>query len=111
MTAAPCGCPTGPGRSITDEARHADWHRLVIEQGGPAGLVNAETLRAARGWKTPPPPPSTPTAVDDAAILSGKRRSSQADVLEARARANARKAAADGRTRDTEPIEDRRAGS
>lgn len=49
MTDCPC-----PGR-ITDPARHAAWHAEVVEQGGPAGLVNIDTLRAARGMRTPAP--------------------------------------------------------
>lgn len=54
MTAAepaPCGCPAGPGRQISDQAKHAAWHALVVEQGGPAGEVSVDTLRAARGFK------------------------------------------------------------
>ena len=35
------------GRPILT-ARHTAWHELVVAQGGPAGLVNAETLQAAR---------------------------------------------------------------
>ncbi|MGZ4597438.1 MAG: hypothetical protein ACXV3V_10975 [Actinomycetes bacterium] len=50
-----CSCPQHPGRAITDPAGHAAWHQLVEEQGGPAGLVNLATLRAARGFNTPPP--------------------------------------------------------
>ena len=42
-----CRCPR-PER-ITDAERHAQWHELVVEQGGPAGLVDASTLRGARG--------------------------------------------------------------
>lgn len=42
MTACPC-----PGR-ITDPVRHAQWHAEVVAAGGPAGIVNVETLRAAR---------------------------------------------------------------
>lgn len=38
-----CRCPNG-----NRTRRHLEWHALVIAQGGPAGLVNAETLRAAR---------------------------------------------------------------
>lgn len=45
-----CLCPNG---NRTPE--HLAWHRLVIEQGGPAGLVNAKTLQAARGMKTAAP--------------------------------------------------------
>lgn len=44
-----CGCPTSTGRIINDVAQHAAWHRLVVEQGGSAGTVNATTLLKARG--------------------------------------------------------------
>lgn len=48
----PCACPTAPGRTISDPSRHAAWHALVVEQGGPADLVDAVSLRATRGFKT-----------------------------------------------------------
>lgn len=48
-----CGCPTGPGRTITDPAKHAEWHRLVLEQGGPSGAVNAASLLRVRGDALP----------------------------------------------------------
>jgi hypothetical protein len=44
-----CPCPQRPGRHITDRAVHAAFHELVISQGGPVGVVNAMTLREARG--------------------------------------------------------------
>jgi hypothetical protein len=44
-----CPCPQRPGRTITNPETHSAFHELVIAQGGPAGLVNAETLQAARG--------------------------------------------------------------
>lgn len=44
----PCGCPAD-GR-IVDQDVHDAFHALVVEQGGPAGVVNAETLQAARGF-------------------------------------------------------------
>lgn len=42
-----CGC-LASARVISEE-RHQAWHELVVAQGGPAGTVNTETLRAARG--------------------------------------------------------------
>lgn len=48
--ATECRCPNG-----SRSPAHLAWHRLVIEQGGPAGLVNAQTLRDARGMKTAAP--------------------------------------------------------
>lgn len=47
----PCGCPSTAGHRINDVPRHLAWHALVVEQGGPVGAVNVETLRAARGFK------------------------------------------------------------
>ena len=75
MTAVECGCPRPEG--ITNPERHAKWHALVVAQGGPAGVVNASTLRAARGLasaderrprQTPARPrldPDVPAAVHD----------------------------------------------
>lgn len=54
MTAT-CGCSTGPGVTITDPAAHAAWHELVVEQGGPAGRVDARSLQTARGMRTAAP--------------------------------------------------------
>ena len=48
--ATECHCPNGNRSSA-----HLAWHRLVIEQGGPAGMVNARTLQEARGMKTAAP--------------------------------------------------------
>lgn len=42
-----CGCLGGV--VVCDVDRHLAWHALVVEQGGPAGVVNAETVREARG--------------------------------------------------------------
>lgn len=42
-------CPC-PGR-ITDPQRHAAWHELVVEQGGPAGAVDVVSLSRARGHR------------------------------------------------------------
>lgn len=67
----PCGCPGTSGRHITDAAAHAAWHALVLEQGGPAGEVNAVTLRAARGFKTETL--HAETLLDERARKSGKR--------------------------------------
>ncbi len=44
-----CGCPTSPARTVVDELAHTRWHRLVVEQGGPAGAVDAHSLREVRG--------------------------------------------------------------
>lgn len=71
--AGPCGCPTGPGRTVRDAAAHDAWHALVLEQGGPAGAVNATTLRAARGFKTETL--RAETVLDEKARASGKRAS------------------------------------
>lgn len=68
-----CGCPDGPALTITDPTQHAAWHTLVVEQGGPAGAVNAETLQAARGFKTITP--AGETMLDERARKSGKRAS------------------------------------
>jgi hypothetical protein len=68
-----CGCQGGLASTITDPARHAAWHALVVEQGGPAGAVNAETLQAARGFKTVTP--AGETLLDERARKSGKRAS------------------------------------
>jgi hypothetical protein len=54
--AAPCGCPQHPGRSISDPAAHAAWHALVVEQGGPAGRVDVETLKEERDLAVAPAP-------------------------------------------------------
>ena len=72
MTALSCGCPIGPGRTITDPARHEEWHALVVEQGGPAGDVSAVTLQAERGFLTGTP---NETIFDAKARRSGKRSS------------------------------------
>lgn len=45
----PCGCPTSPARAVVDQVAHARFHRLVVEQGGPAGAVDAASVRLARG--------------------------------------------------------------
>jgi hypothetical protein len=66
-----CGCPLG--RAITSPARHEAWHALVVEQGGPAGAVDLETLQAARGFKTLAP--TGETIIDVKARASGKRAS------------------------------------
>jgi hypothetical protein len=65
-----CACPQGPGRHITDPERHAEWHRQVVEQGGPDGIVNAATLRATRGIVGTV---ASATIIDTRAIESGKR--------------------------------------
>jgi hypothetical protein len=66
-------CPVDDLRQITDPARHAAWHQLVVDQGGPVGAVNAETLQAARGFKTVTP--AAETILDVKARASGKRAS------------------------------------
>jgi hypothetical protein len=48
----PCGCPKRVGHRIRDRELHLRWHELVVEQGGPAGRVDAYTLRDARGIQT-----------------------------------------------------------
>lgn len=68
-----CGCPSHRGRSITDQAAHDAWHALVVEQGGPAGVVDAVTLRAARGFKTETL--HAETVLDVLARKSGRRAS------------------------------------
>lgn len=68
-----CRCPQTPGRTITDPARHAAWHTLVVEQGGPAELVDLQALREARGPRAVSAP--TETVVDERARASGKRAS------------------------------------
>lgn len=68
-----CRCPQYRGVTITDPAKHREWHALVVEQGGPDGLVNAETLKAARGFKTATV--SGETILDVRARESGKRAS------------------------------------
>lgn len=43
---AECGCPVGPGRVITDPARHAAWHAEVAGQTGlETGPIDAQALR------------------------------------------------------------------
>lgn len=68
-----CSCPAHPGRAVTDPAAHAAWHQLVVEQGGPASLVDLESLRAARGFQTATP--TGETALDERARKSGRRAS------------------------------------
>lgn len=68
-----CACPLGPGHTIGDQAAHDAWHALVVEQGGPAELVNADTLRAARGFRTGTL--TGETILDTRARESGKRAS------------------------------------
>jgi hypothetical protein len=68
-----CGCPDQPHRRILNPAAHAAWHALVVEQGGPAGEVNAQTLRAARGFSTPTP--ASETVLDVRARATGRRAS------------------------------------
>lgn len=70
-TQAPCGCPVS--RRITDQATHDTFHTLVIEQGGPAGRVDANSLRASRGHITGTLPGET--ILDTRARQSGKRAS------------------------------------
>lgn len=79
-----CACPTGPGVTITDPARHDAWHLLVIEQHGPAEQVNTQTLRAARGMVSFVA--SDDLLTDDRNVLSGKRRSSPQRLAEAKLR-------------------------
>jgi hypothetical protein len=67
----PCGCPTG--RRITDQAKHTAWHALVLEQGGPAGNVDAVSLQDARGFKTGTS--DGETYIDVKARQTGKRAS------------------------------------
>lgn len=55
MSDATCACPSHPGRTITDPVRHAAFHELVVEQGGPAGVVDAQSLQAHRGMRTAAP--------------------------------------------------------
>ena len=50
-----CGCPAILIRTITDSERHTAWHELVVAQQGPAGEVNIETLRLARGTSNSAP--------------------------------------------------------
>lgn len=69
----PCGCPTGSGRSISDQAVHNAWHALCVEQGGPAGAVTAATLQAARGFGTGTA--TGETVIDEKARRSGRRAS------------------------------------
>jgi hypothetical protein len=69
----PCGCPTGPAHKITSQDRHDAFHALVVEQGGPAGVVNLETLQAARGFKTLTQ--AGETILDERARKSGRRAS------------------------------------
>lgn len=45
-SARECGCSSLA--VIVDTEAHAAWHALVVEQGGPAGLVDAVTLAQAR---------------------------------------------------------------
>lgn len=45
----PCACPATPGVTVTDRAAHDAWHSLVVEQGGPAGVVDMLSLQRARG--------------------------------------------------------------
>ena len=59
----PCGCPSTS--VISDQVGHRQYHQLVVDQGGPHGVVNARTLREARGidagsapTRTPARPPS-----------------------------------------------------
>lgn len=54
-----CGCLDARGHTITDPDRHVAWHALVVEQGGPAGAVNGETVRQARGMSMVAPPDRT----------------------------------------------------
>jgi hypothetical protein len=68
-----CECPTHPGRAIADEIRHLAFHKLVIAQGGPGGLVNHVTLREARGFRTATV--TGETILDQRARDSGKRAS------------------------------------
>lgn len=48
MTRRACGCPVVPARTVTDEAAHAAFHALVVEQGGPSGEVRTGTTRGTR---------------------------------------------------------------
>lgn len=66
-----CGCPTTPGRTVTDPERHTAWHALVETQGGPAGAVDHVTLCAARGFATPTL--MSETVLDRRAVESGRR--------------------------------------
>lgn len=68
-----CLCPQHPGRSTNDPVQHEAWHALVVEQGGPAGLVDAASLQAARGFKTETT--TGETILDVRARASGKRAS------------------------------------
>lgn len=45
----PCGCPKSPGKRIHDVDRHLAFHALVVEQGGPEGVVDFASVRAMRG--------------------------------------------------------------
>ena len=47
-----CGCPTE--HPITDAERHRQYHQRVMEQGGPAEVVNARTMQQARGVASGP---------------------------------------------------------
>ena len=48
MTRTDCGC-SDRGVAARDQAAHAAWHDLVVEQRGPArGPVDLDALRAVR---------------------------------------------------------------
>ncbi len=68
-----CACPSGPGRAVTDSAVHGAWHALVVDQGGPAGVVDVVSLRTARGFKTETS--LGETVLDERARSSGRRAS------------------------------------
>ena len=67
-----CECPMR-GVVHRDEAVHAAWHAIVVEQGGPDGPVNHYSLKAARGFKTQTV--TGETILDQRARESGKRAS------------------------------------
>lgn len=75
MTTAelPCGCPTGPHSTITDQARHDAWHAEVFAQGGPdRGPVDLRTMQKLRGMSTQGAPAHK---IDERHVRSGKRAS------------------------------------
>lgn len=98
-----CACPQHAGRRIVDLERHTAWHELVIEQGGPADVVDAVSLRDARGMTAL----TIPTQPDgnDRPDAPARRRSPHAGELEARAWENATRAATDGHARDRQERE------
>lgn len=72
-----CRCPNG-NRS----RRHLEYHLLVIAQGGPAGLVNAETLRKARAPARHEVPPPEERARFRAQLVAAARRAGKHAVAE-----------------------------